>query len=791
MTTYTWLDGASDPWTTLADWKVASAAAINVPGAGNTAQIGAGTVTVGSLITVGGLRMSGTTGAPSAIAGDAMVIATGAAVFDGIVVQSGGGTTLLNGTTTLIGGAAPGTLYLDGGRILQNGGTLLLSHGVINLGALPSGTPAGGGTLSNASAGTILIQESGTVVAGGGGITSVINTGLIVSQTSGKSVISTLFQNSGTLHVQSGTFTLASGGQSTGAGTKIDAGATLELSGGTFRMQTAIYAPDGMTLIDGAIADFTGVQLSSLNSTLSLSSGQLMLGSHTATIGTLKQTASTSAGSLLLTSATVNVVQQAVFSGTVVQAGKGVTILNGSATLAASSVSLTSLNLDQGRKLLNFGTLTIASGSIALGSNPLGTTAGGGTLINGALGVIDIGTSGTIVAAGVRAGIFTNSGTINVDVSGSAVLGTSVTNRGTIHVQRGTLGLAAGGVSLSRSITVDAGGVFGITGGTMTISNGALVLGGGLDISGGLVNLTHVRSAQIDEAVVLSGGTLWLGVRPGTFGSFHQSGTGTQAGTYSVLNGTALVTVNGNASFAGVAVEKGPGTTKLTGNSTVAAGAALYLDGGRSIQNNGTFVVAGGTIKMGAVPGGTAAGDAHFNNFGTLDIQTDGTCVAGVLGNVTLANYGVIEKSAGAGISTVSANVTNLGTVIVNRGTLALTATVAGAGVFQIGGTTVLDIGGIVNGGTMSFMGSNAVLQIDNAAGFAASIATIGSGNQIDITNFAWDSSTIANFTTATTGGGTLTVTNSAGSIYLGFSTNYSSYGFTLGSDGHSGLMIS
>jgi hypothetical protein len=235
MTIFTWRSGASDPWTTLADWLVGTVPATALPAARDTVQIGSGTLSVQTGLTVSGLQMIGSVGAPSVIDGGAMLIATGAAVLNGVVVQSGAGTTLLEGATALTGGATAGTLYLDGGRLLQNAGTLSLSDGVIELGALPSGPPAGGATLGNTRSGTILVQETGTVVAGGAGGTSVINSGRIVSQASGDAVLATLLQNSGTLVVASGTLTLQDGGVSTGPGTEIDSGATLELSGGAIQ----------------------------------------------------------------------------------------------------------------------------------------------------------------------------------------------------------------------------------------------------------------------------------------------------------------------------------------------------------------------------------------------------------------------------------------------------------------------------------------------------------------------------------------------------------------------------
>ena len=791
MTVFKWLNGASGPWDTLGNWYDGVVQTLVSPAEGDTAAIFAGTVSVGAAVVVSGLRMTGSDSAPSVLAGPAKITATGSAVFGGTVVQTGPGTTQLNGSAQIGGPGNPTTLYLDGGRVLQNAGTMSLSNGTIDLGALPSGTPDGGGILGNAHNGTILIGGSGTVIAGGAGNTAVLNTGTIAVQASGDATISTFVQNGGLLTVQSGTLTLARGGTSTGAGTKVDAGATLELSSGEFTVQTATFAPAGTVVADGAKVNLSGVLLTAPLATLIQSSGTVLLGSHPTTIGTLEQVASSPAGSLLTTSATVNVDRQAVFSGTVVETGKGVTILNGSATLAASDAGATSLNLDQGRKLQNLGSLSIDSGAIALGSNPLGTTVGGGSLINGTAGLIDITVPGTVVVAGLKAGTFTNSGTVLGDAAGNAVLGVSVTNRGTIHVRTGTLTLNAGGVSRAPNVLVDAGAAFGIGGGTFSVSVGTFVVGGGLNVTGGLLDASHAVATDVAGTVQLSGGSIALGVRPATFGGFVQSGSAATAGHYSVLGGTALVTVTGDAAFSGVAVEKSSGTTKLQGTTTLQAGASLYLDGGRTVYTTGTFVANGGTVYLGAEASGTVAGDGHFTNTGTMDIRADGTVIAGVQGNATASNFGLLEKTAGTGTSAITANFVNMSTVALDTGTLAFAGTVGGTGVFAIGSNTVLDIGYIVSSGTMSFTGSGARLQIGDSADFSATVSTIGDGNQIDLTDFAWDATAIANFATVSAGGGNLTVTGAAGTVAIGFGTNLSSYTFTLGSDGHGGILIS
>ena len=91
---------------------------------------------------------------------------------------------------------------------------------------------------------------------------------------------------------------------------------------------------------------------------------------------------------------------------------------------------------------------------------------------------------------------------------------------------------------------------------------------------------------------------------------FAQTGSDT-------LTGTGMVAVTTTATFSGATylVESGSGTTDLQvgATGTLSAG-VLALDGGRKLQNDGTFNWTGGSIAMGDNPLGTTVGGSTIVN---------------------------------------------------------------------------------------------------------------------------------------------------------------------------------
>jgi hypothetical protein len=789
MATLTWLSGSSGDWTDAADWSTSS-----VPGTKDTAVIGIGTVVLSKALSVSGLIEAGSAAGASMLAGSGSLLVKGPASFSGNVAQNGLGSIELQGASTLAAAAdgSATTLALSGGWTLKNSATLTLASGQVLLGGDPTGSGDAAGVLDNDAKGVIDITATGTVIEALSSSAYVVNDNALVSAPgSGDVVIDAALENAGTLQVESGTLNLAAGGWTHASYVSVAAGATLAFTGGSFTMLSGSYNVAGETDIVGATLDLTGVLLQN-TSRLSVVDGTLLL-SRTATVGALNQGSGTGGASAIFAA---NIIDNgaATFSGVAVQSGRGGTTLANGGTI--DSAAGEGLFLDGGHKLFNDGLLLLAGGGIWLGENPLGTTLGGAKLVNPLIGTIDIASDGVAIGAGSGTLKMQNLGTIEKTAgSGLSDIQISVANAGALLVQSGTLSLDAGGRSLIRRIGISDGASLDINGGTFTVTSGTFDVAGGLIVSGGELDLSHTLLLEVADGTVISGGTLQLGIRKAVLSTLAQGGTD-PAG--SVLMGTTTVYVQGNAIFTGVAEDEGRGTTNLNANATLDApgqdgtsGVAngLYLDGYRNLENNGTFVDAGGAIWLGISPVGTSEGDATFTNAGTFDIHTDGTIVAGsATGYTDIASSGAILRSAGTGTATIAVPLINTGSVEVASGTLDFTAMV-GQGSFFIDAGCVLEFGAVVDNATMSFTGSGAVLQLDAPVDFDGSVANLGSGDAIDLTGLAFGSGPTLGYA-GTSQGGTLTVTDGGTSLALSFIGDYTTHVFQAVADADGGTKI-
>ena len=130
--------------------------------------------------------------------------------------------------------------------------------------------------------------------------------------------------------------------------------------------------------------------------------------------------------------------------------------------------------------------------------------------------------------------------------------------------------------------------------------------------------------------------------------------------------------MNGAAAFSGFAVtESGSGTTLLKGSTALDTAAALYLDGGRVVENQGSLGWGSGGILLGFLPSGAPVGGGTLENAAgaTIDAQADDQIAAGS-GATAFGNAGVLHKSAGTGATVISVPFTNTGSIVVDAGTL-------------------------------------------------------------------------------------------------------------------------
>ena len=171
-----------------------------------------------------------------------------------------------------------------------------------------------------------------------------------------------------------------------------------------------------------------------------------------------------------------------------------------------------------------------------------------------------------------------------------------------------------------------------------------------------------------------------------------------------VIRTPATITITDHLDwYAGTRFE-GPGVVNIQNTMTLHPGGAQRSLTHRALNNAGLA-----TFKSGL---GLNYDDSVFTNLttGTMDIQFDNTAINGGF----LVNQGLLVKSSGAGITTLSSKIVNEGTMEVRQGTLRF-YTYYSFHFAQVAGTTLLNGGNIdmfgpesfvVNGGVVTGQGS-------------------------------------------------------------------------------------
>ena len=656
---------------------------------GTTNFTGAAIPNLGALDVTGGTIALGSSGATASslkqtggtVGGAGKLTVSGAATFSGgaFGTQTGTGTTLLKGVTT-----DSGFILLEGGRVLENAGTFNVSS---------SETVAEGGTIKNDAGATFDFQSASTLV-NDGGTNAFANAGTLEGTlpTTGTANVEISVTNTGTIAAKTGTLELSGGGSSTGAITAAS-GATLDFGGGTFTLSGGSYSASGTTEISGGTTNFTGAAIPSLGS-LDVTGGTIALGSSGATASSLKQTGGTVGGAGKLT-----VSGAATFSGSAneIQTGTGTTLLKG--VTSDSGVIV----LAGGRVLENAGTFNVSSSE---------TVAEGGTIKNDAGATFDFQSASTLVNDG-GTNAFANAGTLEgtLPTTGTANVEISVTNTGTIAAKTGTLELSGGGSS-TGAITAASGATLDFGGGTFTLSGGSISGAGVLQLSGG--TLATTTNILIGSSFAQTGGT---------------------------ISGSNELTISGAATFGGSSfgTQTGTGTTLLKGVTTDSG--FILLEGGRVLENAGTFNVSSSEI---VAEGGTIKNDAGA----TFDFQSASTLVNDG-GTNAFANAGTLEGTLPTtGTANVEISVTNTGTIAAKTGTLELSGGGSSTGAITAASGATLDFGGgtfTLSGGSISGAG---VLQLSGGtlatttniligSSFAQTGGTISGSNELTISGAA------------------------------------------------------
>lgn len=381
------------------------------------------------------------------------------------------------------------------------------------------------------------------------------------------------------------------------------------------------------------------------------------------------------------------------------------------------------------------GNIYVNAGTLQAGnSNALGNTTGKTSVSGGATLEVtgNISTAESLDLSGTG---YNGAGALNNLSGNNTVSGTiNLADNATINAAAGTLTLSgavvsdaghkltvagAGNVTANGTIATGSGGVQMDGTGTLTLS-GNNSFRGGLDINSGTVTLGAANRINDNVAVNISGGTFNLASNNETVGSL--AGTG---GT--VTLGSANFTAGGDnasTSYAGTITgtsgsftKTGTGTLTLsgantyTGATTISAG-TLAL-GASNVLSDSTAV----TLQSGATfaVGSNSDTIAKFSGTGgTISIASGGTLTAGDATSTSysgaLTGSGTLVKQ-GSGTLTIASNVNFDGTVVVNAGSLSLTAGATIANLELKNGTT-LYLGGAgtnYNIGSLTITGTTTI----------------------------------------------------------------------------------
>jgi hypothetical protein len=566
----------------------------------NQVSLAGGTLSIsGQGATIASFQQQG-----GSLAGIGAITITGGANFTGTDIQSGRGTTILQGPTTINAALTP-----IGGRTIENQGTVTWTGGfwqpdnatfrndpraVLNV--------AGGPGINNAKGSNRFVNAGTLNVADG---------------KSGSTVIYAPLTNIGTVSVASGTLNLSGGGTSSASAFSVAAGATLGFGIGfpyngpvadsTFTMTGGSLNILGKINIYGGTLDLSAAKIVNLGaqglSVGAVFGGELKLGTQNATAGSVTLNFDgiiDGTGTLTITGATT-------FLGGG-ETGAGTTLLTG------HSKVISVLNLSGGRILENRTVLDL-SGNTNLNDATIRNDAGATLRTHQIVASFGSTASDTVI----------NAGTFEIDSNAvDAWVSATLVNTGTLSIGKDSLTLLGANDVLGGTIT-GAGSVLlgSVPGSTlMSATVGNLKIAGGATLSNGdgitqTANVTIVKGSiangamgswHITDDAVLSGG--------GAFANQglleKDAGTGSSRISLAIMNSGTIESASG--------VLKLSGAITGTGTLLVANGARLRLEGAVGAGQTATFQ-GGGALVLADVAGfsGQISGFNDPGSFGGQD----------------------------------------------------------------------------------------------------------------------------------------------------------------------------
>lgn len=733
-----------------------------------------GTVILNVSVGLSNLTLTGTIG------GTGDVTVAGAFNWLGGTMSGTGKTVMSPGSTlTISTNAHTLSRRLDsGGSASWIGGEIAFAGGTFNV-------LAGTTFTVNSNAAVQMTGISGTNVFSNAG--SIVKLGIGDAQTApGASGVS--LNNTGSMSIQEGSFSIGGGGTTGGAiavsqngslnliasyaysGGTVSGVGPITFTGGTHVMTLTNFTPTGVVFFTGGAVtignSLAPAALGPISGTVVFNGALNYLGTMTVS-GSVTFNANEALGSLLLT-------------GTL--AGSGSVSIYGTLTWSGGTMSGT------GTTYVAVGSTLLINGASHTLSRPLDVSAPaswtegdiafvGGSLAVRASSTLTLNPVATVIATGGPAAsglnTFINQGSVVKTGTGTTRFaaganGVELTNSTQIVVQQGTLELSGGGtntgqmqslsgatLTLGATIAWTAGsisgaGTVGFTGGTHSVLATQFNPTGPVNFSGGTVTIGNsftptslgpIGATVVFNALVNCGGDVTI-VGSASFASPQSFDNMTLSGT---LTGAGAVTVRTALAWTGGAM-LGTGTTLLPVGSistfsgtSHALGRTLNL-AGAATWTAGDFAFSGGTLNVNA-------GAALTANLTATTSVSGATGVNAINNSGQFIKLGVGTLQFTTGLPGVSFN--NLAATTVQAGSLSI-----GGGGTTSGVITVDATGALVLSGGYSYSGAGAVVGAGPVT-FTGGTHTIGPG-QIGVTG-------IVNFS-----GGAITVSGTFSPSSLG-----------------------
>ena len=623
------------------------------------------------------------TGATFDVAQGATINLTGGTsgnTFAGTYTGSGAGNIILaSGQINIGAGGAtfdfPAGMFQWTGGVINLAGNTLTNDGTLTLDTSANVALFGSGPGGSSPVGALI--NSGTIVQSGAG-SLVLGEFSEIAQLNNEAGASYDFTNDGGIQDSNVPGIVNNAGlieKTAGAGTStintvFNGSGAIDVETGTISL-----APAGGTSTGGAfsIAQYAALSIAggSGNSTFTgtytgSGSGSVVLASGQINIGTAGATFNFPAGMFQWTGGDINLSGNTLTNDGMLTFDNSANVaLFGSGTDGASPVGA----------LINSGTI-VQSGTASL---VLGEFSEVAQLDNEAGASYDFSNDGSIQNSNFP-GSFNNAGTIEkTGGQGESSIGLPLDNEGDVNVESGTVVLS-GGAFAPGTVTVAAGAVVDLTGGQTVTYSGTLAGSGG-------------------GTVQFSSGTITVGVGgltldfPGSM--FQWTGGGFEASGGNVSN---------------------LGTINIAGSSQK----QIYADG--ALDDYGTIIQTG-TGDLGLHSDNVSPSTLMIEPGGYYLLESDAG-VNNLANRNVIDNAGMVEKTAGSGISTLAVNgpLTNTGTIEAESGTLSLDP----SSFSQISGKTLA--GGTwyaLNGSTLAFTSGTSITSNE------ANIALEGQGAAI------------------------------------------------------------